>query len=407
MIFAVEKSSKMGFFDNIFKGRASSTPSGEGLPIIVSTHGDLGEISPTNAMTIAPVYECVQLIADTIGTLPVHVKRRMADGSRVQDPTHPISRLMSRPSPILGRVDLFRALLSAKELYGNGYAHIAARDRKGYPTRINYLKPTDVTPMVGDDDIYYKVASLGMSIPSRDIIHIKGYSADGIVGESPITLLSDEIENCRNTTRFSKNLYKNDLRTTGVFSTDKTLGEDGLRRLFSDLGKMLKRAKTSGTPIILEEGMKFQAMTLTPEDAQFTTTKLQIIDQVAAIFRVPPHKVGDLTRSTYSNVEQGNLEFYNDCLRPRIVQLEEELNRKLFLEAEQSEYYIEIDFRGMLLTDSNARKEMYKEMFYIGAYSQNEIRALEDLPAIEGGDEHYIPVNMTTSKLMHKSADNE
>lgn len=393
----------------MFKGRASSTPSGEGLPIIIYTHDDRskGGVSPSKAMTIAPVYECVQLIADTIGTLPVHIKRRMPDGSRVQDPKHPISLLMSRPSPILSRVDLFRALLSDKELYGNGYAHIAARDRKGYPTRINYLKPTDVTPMAGEYDIYYKVSSLGMSIPSRDIIHIKGYSADGIVGESPITLLSDEIENCRNTTRFSKNLYKNDLRTTGVFSTDKTLTEEGQDRLFSALWKMLTRAKTSGAPVILEEGMKFQSMTLTPEDAQFATTKLQIIDQVAAIFRVPPHKVGDLTRSTYSNVEQGNLEFYNDCLRPRIVQFEEELNRKLFLEAEQSEYYVEIDFRGMLLTDTNARKEMYKEMFYIGAYSQNEIRALEDLPAIEGGDEHYIPVNMTTAKLMQKNNDNE
>jgi HK97 family phage portal protein len=159
---------------------------------------------------------------------------------------------------------------------------------------------------------------------------------------------------------------------------------------------MLRKAKTTGAPIILEEGMKYTPVTLSPEDAQFVSTKLQCIDQVAAAFRVPPHKVGDLTRGTYSNNEQGNIEFYIDCIRPKIEQLEEELNSKLFLESEKAEYYIDIDFRGLFRADTATRKDWYKELYYIGVFSPNEIRALEDMPPYEGGDQHYVPVNMTT-----------
>lgn len=385
----------MGIFSRIFSSAPSSNNSVM-LPVTITTSGDSPSLAGDGAMRVLTVYACVRLIADTIGTLPIHVKRRMPDGARITVYDHPVAHLLNRPSPLVGRIDLFRAIVTSEELRGNGYGHIATRDKRGYPTRVDYYSADEVSIMVGDNDVFYHIAPLAIYAPSRDIIHFRGHTNDGIEGISPISLLRDDIENCHNTTLFSKELYKRDLRTAGVFATDQKLNDDGIARLFKDLSKMLRKAKTSGTPIILEEGLKYTPMTLSPEDAQFVSTKLQSVDQVASAFRVPPHKVGDLTRGTYSNNEQGNIEFYIDCIRPKIEQLEEELNNKLFLESEKAEYYVDIDFRGLFRADTATRKDWYKELYYIGVFSPNEIRALEDMPPYEGGDQHYVPVNMTT-----------
>lgn len=387
----------MGIISTIF-GTKVDAPGTTVLPVQITTHGDDSSIFDADAaMRITTVYSCVRLIADTIGTLPIHVKRRMPDGSRVTVYDHPVARVLQSPSPFYARIDFMRALIAAEELGGNGYAYIAERDKRGYPTRIDYYSSSDVQVIKGERDVFYSIAPLKMIVPSRDMIHLKGYAPDGIEGKSPIGLLRDEMENCANATKCSKELYKRDLRTAGVFSTDHKLGAEGVKNLFKSLGGMVRKAKTTGTPIILEEGLKYSPIQLSPEDAQFVATKLQSIDQVASAFRVPPHKVGDLTRGTYSNNEQGNIEFYIDCIRPKIEQLEEELNRKLFLEREKAEYYIDIDFRGLFRADTATRKDWYREMFYIGVFSSNDIRALEDLPAYEGGDKYYVPVNLQSA----------
>jgi HK97 family phage portal protein len=201
-----------------------------------------------------------------------------------------------------------------------------------------------------------------------------------------------------NTTLYSKELYGGGLRNAGVFSTDQKLDEDRLTKLQSQLGTMLNKARRGGKPVLLESGFKFSSVTITPEDAQFVSTKLLSIDQIATAFRVPPHMVGDSTRGTYSNNEQGNLEFYIHCLRPKLVELEEELNNKLFLDSEQGEYYIDITFEGIIRADTAARTAYYDKMFYIGAMCPNEIREKENLPAYEGGEKFYIPVNMSTNQ---------
>lgn len=384
----------MGLFENIFGSRIA-TPTAIALPVQISSHSDDGNAWDADAaMRITTVYRCVRLIADTIATLPIHVKRRMPDGSRVTVYDHPVARLLQSPSPLYARIDFLRSLISAEELAGNSFAYIAERDALGYPTRLDHYQPSEVRVMKGSNDVFYHIAPLGVIVPSRDVIHFKGYAPDGIEGKSPIALLRDEMENCANATACSKELYKRDLRTAGVFSTDHKLGPEGIKNLFKSLGAMVRKAKTSAAPIILEEGLKYSPIQLSPEDAQFVAMKLLSIDQVAVAFGVPPHKAGDLTRGTYSNNEQANIEFYNDCLRPRAEHIKEELNRKLFLESERAEYYIDIDFHGLLRADTAARKDYYTAMFNIGVMSSNDIRALEDLPAYEGGDKYYVPVNL-------------
>lgn len=374
------------------------------IPVIISKNGDSSESSELTsdaALRVQTVYSCVRIISEDVGTLPIHVKRRVGD-SRQTLYSHPISRLLDRPNPFMTGVDFRRAMIASLELRGNAYAVIAERDRKGYPTRLDLLEPDQVSVIQGDTDIYYSIAD-GKYIPSRDIIHIKGFSLDGIEGKSPITMLRESIENARNSKRFSKNLYKRDLKTSTVFSTDEKISPANRAQLQSDLAKMLGKAKSVGTPIVLEGGMKVSSLTMSPEDAQFVQYSLMTTDEIAAGYRVPPHKVGDWTRGTYSNNTQANLEYFTDCVRPLLEVIEAEFNEKLLLEAEREDTYIDINFKGLLRTDVKTQTDNYRTMFNIGVYSSNDIRALEDLPAYDGGDRYFVPANMmevTKDKLI-------
>ena len=263
-------------------------------------------------------------------------------------------------------------------------------------------------PVAGDYDVYYRVAGISELVPSRDMIHVKGYAPDGIEGKSPVRMHQDLIENFINATKFSKKLYKNDLRSAAVFSLDGVLPDEAYQRVKTQLSKAWDRVNSNGNhPLILEGGTKFQAVTITPESAQYVSTKLQLIDEIAACFRVPCHKVGDWTRGTYSNNEQANLEYFTNCVRPLLEKIEEELSRKLFLEREQGTYYVDINYKGMLRTDVSAQIENYNKMFNIGVYSINEIRAMEDLEPVEGGDTHYVPVNLASSNTPINNGNNE
>lgn len=388
----LQRTNRMGiiskFFGKFLGGRIPT------YIVSPSNSSDL-PLSEEGAMKVATVYSCVRIIAEDVGTLPIHVKMRSEDGKRMTLYTHPVARVLNRPNPFMSGIDFRRAMIASLELHGNAYAIITERDKRGYPTRIDFADATQMTVIVGENDIFYAYGENEDLLPSRDVIHLKGYAPDGIEGKSPIKLHRDTIENAVNATKFSKKLYKNDLRSTAVFSLEGELSPDAYARTKSQLQEMYKKATArTDVPLVLEGGTKVNALTITPEDAQFIATKLQNIDEIAAIFRVPPHKVGDWTRGTYSNNTQANLEYFTDCIRPLLEIIEEELSRKLFLEVEQGSHYIDINFKGLLRTDTKTQIENYRTLFNIGVYSANDIRAMEDLAPYDGGDRYFVPVNM-------------
>lgn len=366
--------------------------------IVTSTSSGSSLMSDEAAMKVGTVYSCVRIIAEDVGTLPVHVKMRDEDGGRQTLYNHPVAKVLRRPNPHMSGINFRRAMIASLELRGNAYAIIRERDKRGYPTRIDFADATQMSVVVGNEDVYYVYGEGKDLIPSRDVIHFKGYAPDGIEGKSPIQLHRDMIENSINATRFSKNLYKNDLRSTAVFSLEGELSREAYDRTKSQLQEMYRKASArADVPLVLEGGTKVNSLTITPEDAQFIATKLQNIDEIAAIFRVPPHKVGDWTRGTYSNNTQANLEYFTDCVRPLLEMIEEELSQKLFLEVEQDSHYIKFNFKGLLRTDINSQINNYRTMHNIGVLSPNEIREMEDLAPYEGGDRRFVPVNMAVN----------
>lgn len=366
--------------------------------IVTSTSSGSSLMSDEAAMKVGTVYSCVRIIAEDVGTLPVHVKMRDEGGGRQTLYNHPVAKVLRRPNPHMSGINFRRAMIASLELHGNAYAIIRERDKRGYPTRIDFADATQMSVVVGNEDVYYVYGEGKDLIPSRDVIHFKGYAPDGIEGKSPIQLHRDMIENSINATRFSKNLYKNDLRSTAVFSLEGELSPEAYARTKTQLQEMYRKASArADVPLVLEGGTKVNSLTITPEDAQFIATKLQNIDEIAAIFRVPPHKVGDWTRGTYSNNTQANLEYFTDCVRPLLEMIEEELSQKLFLEAEQDSHYIKFNFKGLLRTDINSQINNYRTMHNIGVLSPNEIREMEDLAPYEGGDRRFVPVNMAVN----------
>lgn len=339
-----------------------------------------------------------------MSTLPLHVKERTDSGRQVLY-DHPVARLLMKPNPKMNGVVFRRAMMASVCLRGNAYAFITERDVMQRPTRLDFVLPWNVSLWEGDDDIYYTIAGNDAKIPSRDVIHLKGLSMNGLVGLSPIRQHADLLETSGNSLEFARSFYKNGCRTTGVFKKDKTLSDEAYERLRKQLAEQYFGAKNVGKPLLLEDGLDYTAITIPPEDAQFIATRLQSVDEIAAIFRVPPHMVGNQSHSTYSNNEQQNLELYNLTLRPWIVNTEAEFNDKLLREDEKGRTYIDIDAKGLLRADTAARTAFYKEMFYIGAMNPNEIRASEDMDGYKGGDQFYHQVNM--EPVNKKSQNNE
>ena len=383
----------MAFLDNIF------SIGGKRIPVEVSYTND-GSRSPLTlsmAERISTVYTCVNIISDDVGTLPLHVKFRNQDNKIEKLYSHPVARVLLEPNPFMTGIDFRRALVACVKLHGNGYAHISERDKRGYPTRLDLIMPDKVHVSKGKNDLFYTLTELGVTVPSRDMLHIKGSVRDGILGKSPLTEQRELLDNANNMSKFSKNIYKRDLRHAAVFQTDAQLKDNAFERLRKQLTAMWSNAHRNNDPLLLDDGLKIATVTITPEDAQFIATKLLTIDEIAAVFRVPAHKVGDWTRGTYSNNTQANLEYFTDCIRPLLEIVEAEFNRKLFLESEKEDHYIDINFNGLLRTSIAEQTEKYNKMFNMGVYSPNDIRRMEDLDPYEGGDRYMVPVNMTVN----------
>lgn len=388
----------MGYFSNILSRVAAKIP----INVVlrngiagwsVNSDDDLPS-SADAALKIGTVWACARIISNSVGTLPVHIKARTASGRNVLY-DHPVAALMRKPNPKMNGVVFRRALILSLTLRGNAYALISERNARYQPTRLDFISADNVSVFEGPDDIFYKIAGRDEVIPSRDMIHLKDLSTTGIVGKSPIRQHAELLDGARSSLKFSRSFYKNGCRTTGVFKVKSQLSQEAYNRLSKDLANRYYGVEQFGKPLVLEESMDYSPITIPPEDAQFVATRLQSVDEIAAIFGVPPHMVGDLSHATFSNIEHQAIEFYSLAVRPILIALEAEFNDKLFAESEKGRTYVDVDFKGLLRADTTTRGNFYKTMYYLGAMNANEIRAYEDLDGYEGGEVYCRQTNMT------------
>lgn len=351
-------------------------------------------VTEDTALTITTVWACVSLLSESVGILPIHLYKKTDSGREVVH-GHESLNLVNSPNSYFSRMDMLQHLMVSVTLHGNGYVRIM-RDKGGRPTKLKMLDPQVPQPVLSNnDELFYNVN--GEMVHCDDMIHIKGLVVDGFKGKSPIAVHRENLCLTMEVQKYGEQFFSKGGNTSGVFEIPGTLKDDAFKRLQQQLAAQFSGIGNSHKPMLLEAGMKYTRVNIPLDDAQFLTTRKFQKGEIASIYRVPPHMVGDLERSTYSNIEQQSQEYLTYCLMPYLVKIETELNQKLLSYKDREMYYFRFGLNGLLRADSKSRSEYYKNMYLIGCMSPNEIRELEEMNKYKGGDEFYVQQNMTTT----------
>ena len=386
----------MSFLSKIFKrsadtygeiDRAVST-------VLAGVNANGVYVTEDTALTITTVWACVSLLSESVGILPIHLYKKTDSGREVVH-GHDSLNLVNSPNSYFSRMDMLQHLMVSVTLHGNGYVRIM-RDKGGRPIKLMMLEPQVPQPVLSkNDELFYNVN--GEMVHSDDMIHVKGLVVDGFKGKSPIAVHRENLCLTMEVQKYGEQFFSKGGNTSGVFEVPGALKDDAFKRLQQQLAAQFSGIGNSHKPMLLEGGMKYTRINIPLDDAQFLTTRKFQKGEIASIYRVPPHMVGDLERSTYSNIEQQSQEYLTYCLMPYLVKIETELNQKLLSYKDREMYYFRFGLNGLLRADSKSRSEYYKNMYLIGCMSPNEIRELEEMNKYKGGDEFYVQSNMTTT----------
>lgn len=363
-------------------------------------------VTERSAMQMTAVYSCVRILAEAVAGLPLHFYKYNEDGSKSKAIDMGLYHLLhDEPNPEMSSFVFRETLMTHLLLWGNAYAQII-RNGKGEIIALYPLMPNKMSVDRDENGVLYytyqKSAEEGkaketgtVTLSSRDVLHIPGLGFDGLVGYSPIAMAKNAIGLAIATEEYGAKFFANGAAPSGVLEHPGTIKDPA--RLRENWNSTFGGSANSGKVAVLEEGMKYTPISIAPEQAQFLETRKFQINEIARIFRVPPHMVGDLEKSSFSNIEQQSLEFVKYTLDPWIIRWEQSLNRSLLNPDEKKTYFFKFNVEGLLRGDYQSRMQGYATARQNGWMSANDIRELENLdkiPAEEGGDLYLINGNM-------------
>lgn len=400
----------MGFFSSIFKAR--DKPQVENRTVGSSYSFYMGgssagkNVNERSAMQMTAVYSCVRILAEAVAGLPLHLYRYKEDGGKEKALDFNLYHLLhDEPNKEMSSFIFRETLMTHLLLWGNAYAQII-RNGKGEVVALYPLMPNKMKVDRDENgELYYTYTrsteeALTMEgstvyLTPRDVLHIPGLGFDGLVGYSPIAMAKNAIGLAIATEEYGAKFFANGAAPSGVLEHPGTIKDPA--RLRENWNSTFGGSANSGKVAVLEEGMKYTPISISPEQAQFLETRKFQIDEIARIFRVPPHMVGDLEKSSFSNIEQQSLEFVKYTLDPWVVRWEQSLARSLLTEDEKKIYFFKFNLEGLLRGDYASRMSGYATARQNGWMSANDIRELENMdkiPAEEGGDLYLINGNM-------------
>lgn len=357
-------------------------------------------VNPKTAMAVSAVYACVGIISETIGQLPVRVKKNKRGGGSEPNESHPIYRLIAiRPNEWQTSQEFREMMTQHLCLTGNCYAEIV-RDSKGVPRELLPLQPNWVTVEQNRDwEVTYRVnARNGAAryLTQKDILHLKYRTLDGYRGISPIGWQRETVGNAIAALKYSSRTYKNGGRPSGVLQHPGTLTLEAHTRLRESWQENYAGDNSYKTAI-LENGATYVPIAMSNEDMQFIQSRQFTVEEVARIFRVPLHMIQSTEKTTSwgSGIEQMSIGFVQLSLLPWIKRWENCISKYLI---EDSDTYVKLAVEGLMRGDMKTRYESYQKGILSGFISPNEARALEDMNPREGGDEFLTPLNMQGSQ---------
>lgn len=399
----------MGIFSGIFKSRDAPTnrTAGSAYSFLLGQSAAGKRVNERSAMQTSAVYACVRVISESVASLPLHVYRYNKDGGKEKAIDHPLYHLLhDEPNPEMTAYSFFEVALTHLLLWGNSYSQII-RNGKGEVVGLYPLMPDRMSVdrdekghlvyeyTISSDDAPNNKGS-SVLLKQEDVLHVPGLSFDGLVGYSPIAMAKNAIGLGIAAEEYGSKFYANGAAPSGVLEHPGTLKDPSKVR--ESWTQTFGGSANSNKVAVLEEGMKYTPISINPSEAQFLETRNFQITEIARIFRVPPHLIGQLEKATFSNIEQQSLEYVTYTLRPWICRLEQAMVRRLFTEEEKKTYFIKFNVDGLLRGDYQSRMNGYAVARQNGWMSANDIRELENLdriPAEFGGDLYLINGNMT------------
>jgi HK97 family phage portal protein len=353
------------------------------------------QVSEDNALTFSAVYAAVRIISETIASIPLNVYQ--ADGeTRVKAVGHPVQDLLAKaPNSVSSTFTFREAMASNLVLHGNAYAKIEM-NAAGRPTALIPLNPMKVEVKVVDGEKVY-VFDKKHTYLDYEMLHFVGLSFNGLTGKSPLSMAREAVAIGLAAQEYGARFYSNGANAGGVITAPGRLNTEVVKRLRESWNRAQSGNSNSHSTAILEEGMKYEKIGLDPEAAQFLQSRKFQVNEIARIFRIPPSYLADLENSsTRANVEQQAIQFVRDCITPYVRRMEVELNRKLFREDEPN-LYAYFTMEGLMRGDLQGRYDAYATARQWGWLSVNDIRDLENLNPVEGGDIYLQPLNMVQS----------
>lgn len=381
----------------LFAPRAALLQNPEGWQELFGpgTNSNAGEVvTAATAMRVSTVFACTRVIAETIATLPFGLYRRVGDRIEPQRQNRLFSLVHDTPNVDMTSVDLFETSTAGLCLRGRAFSRIY-RTKGGEIGEIVPLNPAEIVMDRTASGALVYVQTGGPTLTAAEVWRVNGFGTDGLVGLSPIGQLREAIGMVMAMERHGSALFRNGARPGGLLTTENVLKPDVREALRKNWDEKYQGAANRGKTAVLEQGLKFQAIGMTSEDSQFLETRKFQRTDICGAYRVPPHMIGDLERATFSNIEHQDLAFAKHTIRPYLVRFEKSAGRDLLTPVQRKEgFFFKFNIEGLLRGDTASRTQYYREMFGIGALSQNEIRAKEDEPPIDNGDAYYVPANM-------------
>jgi len=398
---------------NLLKGlfRSRDKPQnrvGSGFSFLFGSTTSGKTVNERTAMQTTAVYACVRILAEAIAGLPLHIYRYRLDGGKERISQHPLYYLLhNEPNPEMTSFVFRETLMSHILLWGNAYAQVI-RDGLGRVLGLYPLLPNkmDVNRSASGELVYTYYRDVDESglkpkggyitLRRDEVLHIPGLGFDGLVGYSPIAMAKNAIGMAMATEEYGAAFFANGANPGGVLEHPGVVKDP--KRVRESWNTVYQGSANAHRIAVLEEGMKFHQIGIPPEEAQFLQTRKFQINEIARIFRVPPHMVGDLEKSSFSNIEQQSLEFVKYTLDPWVVRWEQALQQSLLLPSEKPRYFVKFNVDGLLRGDYQSRMSGYATARQNGWMSANDIRELEDMnriPAEEGGDLYLVNGNMT------------
>lgn len=356
---------------------------------------DANVFDTDKALTLTAVWCAIRLLAESVSSLPVSVYSKQANGDKLEDSKSPIYNLVKfKPNYYQNKITFFEFIMLSICTEGNSYVQIV-RNNSGTPVQLICLDPSNVSVVVNNNELFYQVDG-GSVLDSSDVLHIKTITDDGVTGLSPISQCAKALNWGVSLEEFGSTFFSNGAKPSSILQTDRALSDTALQRLKTSFNNNYGKLKNSNSTIVLEEGLTFKPISISPEQAQFLSSRQFSIEEVARIFNVPPHMLKDLSKSSFNNIEMQSQEFVTYTLMPYITRIEQEMNLKLFRTNELGKTFIEFNVNGLLRGDVKSRTEAYKTAITNGYMSINEVRQKENMNSIEGGDKHFMQMNMTT-----------